>query len=536
MRDAPAPPNARDCGRYLLCARIAAGGMATVHIGKLRGAVGFSRIVAIKRLHDNYAQDPEFRAMLIDEARLAARIRHPNVVSTLDVVEEEDGVLQIVMDYVRGESLSALLRVCRQRGTPPKPDIVASLAVGMLDGLDAAHEARDEHGNPLGIVHRDVSPQNLLVGTDGIARVVDFGVAKAANRLQATQHQQLKGKLAYMAPEQVSSGTVDRRTDVFAASVVLWEALVGRRLFDAEEGYQVFQQVMSGAIDPPSRFIIGLPAAVDDVVMKGLERDPRKRFGTAKEMAIALEKALSPASPRSVEAWVTDVAAESLARRDEILADAEKLSSSLAADDLSDARTNVVSSSTLKTEVVSMVSDEGANGSELGVPGGPAPEAAPTTEVLTILTDAGVEIPGSVSRLRPPAELTPSSPPKFRRRGMIAGLLIVVTATLAAVVTTTLLVPRSGGHGVTAISAVQSAGEQPSAPAPSAVARDAPGSASVQVPVAPTGSPPVAIATPPRVPMVPRGLDAGAKNSPPSGTPIATSKKEPKRDLLDDQL
>jgi len=191
-------------GRYALFHELAAGGMATVHVGRLLGAAGFSRVVAIKRLHRHFASDPEFVSMFVDEARLAARIRHPNVVPTLDVVRTEDELF-LVMEYVSGEALSRLLRATREKGVPVTPRIAVTIGAGLLHGLHAAHTAKGERGEPLEIVHRDVSPQNVIVGTDGIARVLDFGVAKARVRLQTTREGQVKGKLAYMAPEQLTS-------------------------------------------------------------------------------------------------------------------------------------------------------------------------------------------------------------------------------------------------------------------------------------------------------------------------------------------
>ncbi|HEX7603641.1 MAG TPA: serine/threonine-protein kinase, partial [Polyangiaceae bacterium] len=170
-------------GRYALHAEIAAGGMATVYLGRLHGAVGFGRTVAIKRLHPHLAKDPEFVSMFLDEAHLAARVQHPNVVPTLDVVTS-DRELFLVLEYVRGESFSALIRAARAAGQTLPIPVVVAVVVGLLNGLHAAHEATDEQGKPLGIVHRDVSPQNVLVGADGVARVLDFGVAKAATRLQ----------------------------------------------------------------------------------------------------------------------------------------------------------------------------------------------------------------------------------------------------------------------------------------------------------------------------------------------------------------
>ena len=216
-------------GRYALYEKIASGGMASVHIGRLLGPVGFARTVAIKRMHPQFAEDPEFVSMFLDEARLAARIRHPNVVQTLDIVST-DTELFLVMDFVQGESLARLIQSANSAGQHVPPEMVATIMVGVLHGLHAAHEAKDEQGEPLQIVHRDVSPHNVLVGTDGVARVLDFGVAKAAGRAQTTRDGQMKGKVAYMAPEQIR-GSVSRATDVYAASVggVDGEAALPRR-------------------------------------------------------------------------------------------------------------------------------------------------------------------------------------------------------------------------------------------------------------------------------------------------------------------
>ena len=216
-------------GRYVLFDEIAAGGMATVHFGRQSGAAGFSRTVAIKRLHPNLAKDPEFVAMFLDEARLVARIRHPNVVPTIDVVATE-GEVFVVMEYVHGESLARLRTAMAQAGRVADPRIVASVISGVLHGLHAAHEAKSEVGQPLNIVHRDVSPQNILVGIEGISRVLDFGVAKAIGRVQSTREGQIKGKLAYMAPEQLQGGHVTRRADIYAVAAVTWEAFTGQRL------------------------------------------------------------------------------------------------------------------------------------------------------------------------------------------------------------------------------------------------------------------------------------------------------------------
>ena len=322
-------------GRYALSAPLAAGGMATVHLGRLIGEVGFTRTVAIKRLHPQFASDPEFVSMFLDEARLAARVQHPNAVHILDVVSA-GSELFLVMDYVPGESLSRLLRVLRQQGVHGVPPHIASaIACGMLHGLHAAHEATNERGQPLDIVHRDVSPQNVLVGTDGAARLLDFGVAKAAGRLQTTRDGQVKGKLAYMPPEQVRGQTLNRQTDLYAAAVVLWEMLTGERLFQGENDSMLLYQVLEGAKAAPSEKLTAFVSpevlaqvqALDPVVMRGLAFDPKVRFATAREMALAVEKALRPASAHEVGDWVEKLANDTLMQRARLVADLESNSS-----------------------------------------------------------------------------------------------------------------------------------------------------------------------------------------------------------------
>jgi serine/threonine protein kinase len=309
-------------GRYLLFGEIAAGGMATVHLGRMTGAAGFSRTVAIKRLHPTFAKDAEFVAMFLDEGRLAARIRHPNVIPTLDVVATEDEVF-LVMEYVQGESLARLRRATAMLDKPTDARIVAAVMSGVLHGLHAAHEATDEQGNVLGIVHRDVSPQNILVGVDGAARLLDFGVAKAAGRAQTTQDGHVKGKLAYMPPEQLNSGFVTRRTDVYAAAVVTWEALTGQRLFHGDSQGAVITSVFKKHVIPPSAASSNVPASFDRVVMRGLERDPGLRYATAREMAMDLERCVGVASASEVGMWVESLVGSELMKRTALVSEVE---------------------------------------------------------------------------------------------------------------------------------------------------------------------------------------------------------------------
>jgi eukaryotic-like serine/threonine-protein kinase len=301
-----------------LYGEIASGGMATVHLARLVGSAGFSRTVAIKRLHPHLAKDPDFVAMFVEEARVAARVRHPNVVATLDVVCEEHELF-LVMEYVPGESLARLVRRARERGKRIPPAHVAAIMCSALEGLHAAHEATSERGAPLGLVHRDVSPQNIHVGLDGVARVLDFGIAKAESRVVETKSDQIKGKVAYMSPEQLGKSRLDRRADVYSAAVVLWEALTGKRLFRADDVPALVYSIIHDPIPPPSLIVSDLPAGVDAIVMKGLERDAAKRWSSAREMAIALERAMTPTPARELGDWVRVTAGDELASRIELM-------------------------------------------------------------------------------------------------------------------------------------------------------------------------------------------------------------------------
>jgi serine/threonine-protein kinase len=292
-------------GPYELREVIASGGMAVVHRGVRRGDAGFSRVVAIKRLHAHFASDPEFVSMLVDEARLASRIFHPNVVAPTDVVQVA-GECFVVMDFVPGASLAAILR---RPSAIPRIEVSVRLMVDVLDGLHAAHEARAEDGTALHIVHRDVSPQNILVGPDGIARLIDFGIAKAAHRWQTTQEGQVKGKLAYMASEQLLDRDVDSRTDVYSAAVVLFELLTGQRLFSAKSDAALLGKVLEAPIPSASSLRPDLPEALDAVLAAALSRTPEARPKTARAFAQALETAAPAATRGQVVAWLEEVGA-----------------------------------------------------------------------------------------------------------------------------------------------------------------------------------------------------------------------------------
>jgi len=311
--------------RYELLAELAAGGMATVYLARLGGAGGFQRLYAIKKLHPHLAHEREFVEMFLDEARLAARIHHPNVVPILEVCTNDVGYY-LVMEYIEGESLARLLSRCASRGERIPWRIGVKVVLDALAGLEAAHTLTDDFGAPLNIVHRDVSPQNVMVGVDGTARITDFGVARAATRLTTTRAGQLKGKLGYMAPEQAGGEEIDRRADIFAMGVILFETLAGRRLFkgrgegsDAESLRRLLYEPIPRLADT----VPDLPHVFSEVCAKALERDLSARFATCSEFADALESACREAggiaSTREVAAFVDDVAGPEIAKQREIV-------------------------------------------------------------------------------------------------------------------------------------------------------------------------------------------------------------------------
>jgi serine/threonine protein kinase len=287
-------------GNYEPLLELASGGMATVFVARHVGAKGFERLVVLKRVHPHLLGNREFTDMFTDEARIASLIHHPNVVPVIDVVESERELL-LVMEYVESAALSTLISNTKNVGIPTR--IVARIIADALAGLHAAHQALDMRGEPMELVHRDVSPQNIIVGKDGTTRLIDFGIAHAADRLTQTKTGSLKGKLAYMAPEQASGLPSDRRVDIFACGVTLHEALVGKRLFRGENELDTMRRIMEAPIPAPSSVLPSISVELDAVVLRALERNPRTRYQTAAEFLDALEGAITPASARAVSAY-----------------------------------------------------------------------------------------------------------------------------------------------------------------------------------------------------------------------------------------
>lgn len=287
---APEPGPLGRAGGYELLLELAAGGMATVYLARAVDGRELP-LVALKRPHRHLATDKVFLSMLLDEARLASRIDHPNVVKVRELAFEA-GEPFIVLDYVEGTSLSDLRKELGVRDFALEPKVALRVVLDALAGLNAAHELCDENGKHLGIIHRDVSPHNVLVGIDGRARLTDFGIAKAEDRIQTTRTHEVKGKLAYLAPERVDKRrTCTVQSDVFSMAVCAWECIAGRRLFRGDEAVDILQEVMSAPIPRLRQLGAHVSPALDDVIARGLSRDLDVRHRTAAELAAELESA-----------------------------------------------------------------------------------------------------------------------------------------------------------------------------------------------------------------------------------------------------
>jgi len=283
-------------GNYEILYELKSGGMGAVLLGRRRGPGTFEQLVAIKTIRPEYAKTEAVRAMFLDEAAILARLNHPGIATVHDF-GEDGGTLYMVMEYVAGIAL---------REVPTMPSIVVARAIGeAARGLHAAHEARDSQGQPLGLVHRDISPDNLMLGYDGHVKVIDFGIALVKNRqAPVTEFGTLKGKPPYMSPEQVKNDPMDRRSDVFSLGVVTWELLTGKSLFDGDSIYAIAYAVENQELVPPSRVIgSSLPSGLDAAVMNALARDPDQRTPTAAAFAEALDGIVQASGGESLAAW-----------------------------------------------------------------------------------------------------------------------------------------------------------------------------------------------------------------------------------------
>ena len=308
-------------GGHELVHRLGQGGMASLYLAKRPGAAGFSRYVAVKVVHPHLATDRRFVRMFIDEAKLSARISHPNVVH-VEQLGEAEGTYYLVMEYVHGCSLAQLLDALGRERRALSVEVAVWLAVHIADGLHAAHETAGEDGTPLGIVHRDVSPHNVLISHAGHVKLIDFGIAKARGRRTETGF--MKGKLRYLSPEHARGLSVDRRSDVYALGIVLWETLAMQRLFGQENEVELLEAVRQPTIPPLSAYSRAVPSALEAVVVSALQMDPQNRPQSALEM----RKALATACPRALAVVPQEVAPLLLA----LLPDALELPAPIASD------------------------------------------------------------------------------------------------------------------------------------------------------------------------------------------------------------
>jgi serine/threonine-protein kinase len=296
-------------GNYRLIAKLAQGGMGEICVARLHGVAGFEKLVVIKRVLPHLAEDGKYIAMLQDEARIAARLSHQNICQVLELGQFE-GEYYITMEYLEGVVMTDLMRRMKLEKQLLDPRLVTEIVIQACKGLDAAHEIVDREGTPLNLVHRDISPSNLFITAGGLIKVLDFGIAKTPGKMSTTKTGAIKGKWAYMSPEQILRKPLDRRSDIFSLGVVLHEGLTGQRLFRRPSEYETCQAITE--FDAPSvlEHRPDLPRALAEVTARALDRDPDRRFATARQMSKALYEAIAPlggpASLSELAEFITD--------------------------------------------------------------------------------------------------------------------------------------------------------------------------------------------------------------------------------------
>ncbi|MBL8612374.1 MAG: protein kinase [Myxococcales bacterium] len=497
--------------------KIASGGMGSVHVGRLRGALGFTHLVAVKRPHPHLAEDPRFREMLVNEARVASAIHHANVVAIRDVERVGDDVV-LVMDYVEGGGLSEL--VLEGEGLPPA--IAIRVVLDACAGLHAAHEATNDAGVPLHVVHRDVSPHNVLVGIDGVARVTDFGIAKClAESRDASTTGSVKGKLAYMAPEYVGGGEVDRRADVFALGVVLWEALAGARLFRGKSDAETLDRILRHHPAPPPR--------VDDrvaaVVARALAKEPAARYPTAEALGEALEVAARAAgalaSHREVSALVRERLGAALAERRALLRARDEAPSAPSVE-AAPAPGEATAPVGVTESLPRPIGDPDGDFAGRTLPMAEAPRVAVTTAPMPVVRAPSPPVPPEPTRSHTPDPVEPAA--RAAGGGSRLGVALVAgTLAAAAALGVVSLIKRASplaAGGAEVASSRAAAG-----PAPSAPVAAAPLPSSAESVVATASAPPSASATssPPARSPAPRGDHVGAAARPAAASASAAS-------------
>lgn len=292
LKYTPQVPVSSQFGKYTLLKQLAVGGMAEIWLAKQSGVQGFEKLVVIKRILGQLAGETEFLQMFLDEARLAASLTHPNIVQIYDLGNVDQSYF-ITMEFIAGQDLLAILKKARRAKMALPPVLAARMIASACEGLHYAHTRKDNRGNPLNIVHRDVSPSNILVTYEGAVKIVDFGIAKAESHTSKTRAGKLKGKFSYVSPEQIQGEVIDGRSDVFGLGIVLHEILTGRRLFKRNNELTILNDILTAEVLPPSSTRPEIPRELDEIVLRALEKDRKKRFASAQEMQLALEKFLA---------------------------------------------------------------------------------------------------------------------------------------------------------------------------------------------------------------------------------------------------
>jgi serine/threonine-protein kinase len=384
-------------GRYRVVDEIGIGGMASVHLARMDGPGGFQKWVAIKKIHTHLVEDDSFVQMFLDEARVAARISHPNVATVFDLGKHED-TYWIAMEYLHGEPLREVMRRTEELGTAMPPEIACRVIADAAEGLHAAHELLGKNGEKLGLVHRDVTPHNLFVTYDGVTKVVDFGIAKFSSRMSHTRAGTLKGKLAYMSPEQVHGEGIDRRTDIFALGVVLWELTTGQRLFRMESDLDTLAKVQECNVPRPSTLIRGYPVDLEKIVMKALAKNRGERFKTARELSRALQSLLMRRglfiASDEVAAYTQQIFSDRIQKREAHLRWAAEVTQTINVDQL-------LSKPKLGGEYTNS-EDRPVSSAKPGPAAGAPPPPRPAAGAPAPLPAAGAPPPGAWGQMPPP--------------------------------------------------------------------------------------------------------------------------------------
>lgn len=528
-------------GRYEVLMPVAKGGMAAVWAARIHGTRGFQKIVALKTMLPDVSDDPDFETMFLDEARVAARIRHPNVVEIMDLGEEND-VLYIVMEWVEGETVGTLQKASKPLGGIPVP-ILLRIASQCCAGLHAAHELRDENDNLVDLVHRDISPANVLVSISGFVKIVDFGIAKSKARMHVTQvGGAVKGKTPYLSPEQLGGLPVDRRSDLFSLGAMLYVLATGLHPFRGETEIRTIENIALKPALPPKQIAPTVPDELDRIILKALEKEPGKRFATAGEMQRAIDALASsigaPVTDEDVAAFVKEVIGDSQTKRAAELKaaisaiEADSGRASAASLELAAAAAGVAGPTGGDTpqDAVDQAKAEAPPSPPADAPGGstvqdhPAEPAAPGLAASSEQTDEE-----RADRLADDDELPFESPQTIRRRQVMKLAVAGVVAGLAILGGFALL---SGGSkpttpiGVSTTTATEAAVTPPPAPTESAVAAQptaaatpaaaetaAPAPTPADVAAAPTPAPTPDLPEPPAPPVT--GKPKGASPHPP---------------------